>query len=242
MPFYYAKSYNLPVPRPEGMMRTTNNTDINIFNYTGLTDCRRIQSIISGYLILPEMQVLDWGCGCGRVSRFVEKIVPADCVFGVDIDPVNIKWVQEHLDAERYSLISFEPSLPFKNGSFDLIYGISVMTHLKLPDQRAWLRELHRVLKPKGYLILTYLGLAAFFAHVNNGVMLEQLLAHGFLDAGRNAGLDEGHNESKERDLYRNVFNTLDNVASQASDLFDIALFIPGGNSAQHDYVVFRKL
>jgi SAM-dependent methyltransferase len=152
------------------------------------------------------------------------------------------EWAQENLDDKRYSLISFDPSLPFKDGKFDLIYGISVMTHLRLPDQRAWLRELHRVLKPKGYLILTYLGLAAFFASVNNGTMLEELMANGFLDAGRNPGLDEGHEESKEKDLYRNVFNTFDNIASQTPDLFEIALFLPGGYSARHDYVVFRKI
>jgi SAM-dependent methyltransferase len=244
LPFYYAKSDNLPVPKPEGMMRTTNNADIDIFNYTGLTDCRRIQFMMSEYFgaRLAEMQVLDWGCGAGRVSRFVEKIVQADCLFGVDTDPVNIKWAREHLDDQRYSLISFEPSLPFKDGKFDLIYGISVMTHLKLTDQRAWLSELHRVLRPKGYLILTYLGLATFFTNVNHGPILEQLLTNGFLDAGRNPGLDEGHKESKEKDLYRNVFNTLDNIASLTSDLFEIALFVPGGSSAHHDYVVFRKL
>jgi 2-polyprenyl-3-methyl-5-hydroxy-6-metoxy-1,4-benzoquinol methylase len=139
MPFYYAKSYDVPNPRPEGMMRTTNNSDIDIFNYTGLTDCRRIQTIMSRYFAAPlsEMQVLDWGCGCGRVSRFVEKIVREGALFGVDTDPVNIKWARENLDDKRYSLISFEPSLPFKDGKFDLIYGISVMTHLKLADQRA---------------------------------------------------------------------------------------------------------
>jgi hypothetical protein len=39
----------------------------------------------------------------------------------------------------------------------------------------------------------------SFFAHVNNGAMLEQLLAHGFLDAGRNAGLDEDMPNRKKR-------------------------------------------
>ena len=48
------------------------------------------------------------------------------------------------------------PPLPYADGSFDLIYGVSVFTHLSEEHQRAWLPELRRILKPGGLLLLSF--------------------------------------------------------------------------------------
>jgi SAM-dependent methyltransferase len=245
LPFYFSKSIDLPVPESRGMLRTTRISDIDTFNFTGLTDFGRLRLLIEGCLPLTTMdhlRILDWGCGCGRLSRFMESHFGEDRVFGVDIDPVNIKWDQQNLDNKRYTLVAAEAALPFLDQSFDFIYGISVMTHLGLDDQCAWLRELHRVLAVRGILILTYHGLAAFFAHVNDGAMLDKYLANGFLDCGRNSDLDEGSSENKDRNSYRNSFNTIENIASQMIGLFSIEKFVGGGHMGQQDYVVLRKI
>jgi SAM-dependent methyltransferase len=49
------------------------------------------------------------------------------------------------------------PPLPFADNSLDLIYSMSVFTHLA-DTWSAWLLELHRVLKPGGVLLVTLLG------------------------------------------------------------------------------------
>jgi len=244
LPFYFAKSIDLPAPEIAGMIRTTKIRDIDTFNYTGINDFNRIRSIVERYssTTSSNLSILDWGCGCGRVSRFFENAFGACSVYGVDIDPVNIKWNQQHLDKNRYKLISFEPALPFNDNHFDVIYGISVMTHLGSENQASWLKELHRALKPGGTLILTYHGLAMFFAHVNDGTILDKFLGDGFWDQGRNLDLDEGYPEMKKLELYRNSFNTLDNIANQCSDLFTFLKFLPGAHLAQHDYVVLKKI
>jgi SAM-dependent methyltransferase len=53
------------------------------------------------------------------------------------------------------------PPLPFEDASFDLVYSISVFTHLDEEMQDAWLNELKRVLRPGGILIITVHGLNA---------------------------------------------------------------------------------
>ena len=50
------------------------------------------------------------------------------------------------------------PPLLFEPQSFDLIYGISVFTHLNQQFQPRWLQELRRILKPDGMLILSLHG------------------------------------------------------------------------------------
>ncbi len=44
-----------------------------------------------------------------------------------------------------------------EDGSFDLIWAVSVFTHLA-ETWSAWLLELHRVLKPGGILLATFMG------------------------------------------------------------------------------------
>ena len=50
-----------------------------------------------------------------------------------------------------------DPPLPLEYASFDLIWAISVFTHLT-DNSIPWLLELHRLLKPDGMLIATYMG------------------------------------------------------------------------------------
>jgi SAM-dependent methyltransferase len=243
-PYYFSHSYSVAAPSEQGMMRTTHISDIEIFNFTGLTEFRRIQQIYHSTLprSQPPTMILDWGCGCGRVSRFAEKEWGEDRVYGVDIDPVNIEWDQKNLSDDRYKLIEFVPALPFSENTFDLVYGISVMTHLKSSDQTAWLREVHRIIKPCGIALLTFHGLPAFFAHVNDGTSLEYLIENGMWNQGRNSDLDVSFENLKNQDIYHNVFNLVEDIAAKTDNLFKIVRFIPGGHMAQHDYIVLQKL
>ena len=52
---------------------------------------------------------------------------------------------------------TFNPPLGLEHGSFDLIYAISVFTHLT-DNSVPWLLELRRMLKPDGLLIATFMG------------------------------------------------------------------------------------
>ena len=54
-------------------------------------------------------------------------------------------------------LSAIDPPLPFDDGFFDLIWAISVWTHLT-DNALSWLAEMHRILKPGGLLIATYMG------------------------------------------------------------------------------------
>jgi SAM-dependent methyltransferase len=50
-----------------------------------------------------------------------------------------------------------DPPLGLEHGTFDLIWAVSVFTHLT-DNSLHWLVELHRLLKPDGLLIATYMG------------------------------------------------------------------------------------
>jgi SAM-dependent methyltransferase len=100
--------------------------------------------------------ILDFGCGCGRVLRHLAG-VPAD-VYGTDPDGPAIRWCRANLGFAQFHQNGAEAFLPYPAGKFDFVYALSVLTHLRLDQQRDWMAELARVLKPRSLLLLTTHG------------------------------------------------------------------------------------
>jgi SAM-dependent methyltransferase len=103
-------------------------------------------------------RVLDFGCGAGRTLRhFLEEARTAE-IWGADVDAESIAWLERSLCPPLHVVrCGVAPPLAFEARSFDLAWAISVFTHLtdaSLP----WLLELHRILKPGGLLVATYMG------------------------------------------------------------------------------------
>jgi SAM-dependent methyltransferase len=106
--------------------------------------------------------VLDFGCGPGRVLPHVARLAPQAACAGCDVDAAAIDWAARHLPGLGWSLSSFHPPLPFEDGRFDLIYAISVFSHLDRGVAALWLAELRRVLAPDGLALLSVHGPHAF--------------------------------------------------------------------------------
>jgi SAM-dependent methyltransferase len=104
-------------------------------------------------------RVLDFGCGAGRVlSAFLEEAKGAE-FHGCDIDAESVRWLGDNFSPPIHVFANTpEPSrLPFDDGSLDVIYAVSVFSHLA-DGWSGWLAELHRCLAPGGYLLATFLG------------------------------------------------------------------------------------
>jgi SAM-dependent methyltransferase len=103
-----------------------------------------------------DSRVLDFGCGCGRVIRHLRHL-SAD-LHGCDSNPVAVEWCDRHLPFARFRVNALETPLDYDTGSFDLVYALSVFTHLPQRLQWFWMCELRRVLKPGGVLLLSLHG------------------------------------------------------------------------------------
>jgi SAM-dependent methyltransferase len=108
--------------------------------------------------------ILDFGCGAGRVIR-QWKTLRGPELYGSDYNPVLIDWCRKHLTFARFQCNTLEAKVSYEDGKFDLIYALSVFTHLPEELGDAWLKELCRVLKPGGYLYLTTHGAHYFTTH-----------------------------------------------------------------------------
>jgi SAM-dependent methyltransferase len=135
--------------------------------------------------------VLDFGCGCGRVARHMPALLPGARMSGVDVDERSIRWCARQLPGD-WRAIDADPPTVLPEGAFDLVYAVSVFTHLPEERQRSWIRELHRLLRAGGLLIVTTLGPELVWSRPDLDTAQRQRLAsHGFVFAPGAASFNE---------------------------------------------------
>jgi len=142
-----------PLPPRPLMVRVAGTADADWFLRAGRAGYDAIAAAVS----LGEAEsVLDFGCGCGRVTRYWYDFPGS--VAGTDLDARAIAWCRENLPFARFETNGLAPPLAFPDASFDLVYALSVFTHLTADLQLAWRDELRRVLRPGGLLLVTTHG------------------------------------------------------------------------------------
>jgi len=149
----------LPVPPARLRVRVAGTADLEWFLESGRLAEQSIRATLErhGTRIEDLGAVLDFGCGCGRVTRRWRGL---DGIHGSDMSRDAVEWCRRNLAFARFETNSLAPPLAFADASFDLVYALSVFTHLTVELQRAWLAELARVLRPNGLLLVTTHGAA----------------------------------------------------------------------------------
>ncbi|MCW3016021.1 MAG: hypothetical protein JWO02_3113 [Solirubrobacterales bacterium] len=110
---------------------------------------RRVLRATLDRLPLPaDARLLDAGCGSGRT---LDELQRYGSVSGVDLSPdaVRLARARGHRDVR----IGRIERLDFGDATFDLVTCLDVIEHT--PDDRAALRELRRVTRPGGMIVLT---------------------------------------------------------------------------------------
>ena len=100
--------------------------------------------------------VLDFGCGCGRTARHWPDM--GWDLHGCDYNPELVAWCREALPFMEVRANKLEPPTAFPAERFDLVYAISILTHLSERLAQRWVTEWARVLKPGALLLVTTHG------------------------------------------------------------------------------------
>jgi SAM-dependent methyltransferase len=128
------------------------------FDDLGRRTRQDIEAVLPAAWSFNDKRVLDFGCGAGRTLRHFTAEAERGEFWGCDIDAPSIAWMQRHLSPPFHVFRNQAiPPLDRPDGYFDLIWCVSVFTHLT-DSWSAWLLELRRVLAPRGLLIVTYMG------------------------------------------------------------------------------------
>jgi SAM-dependent methyltransferase len=101
--------------------------------------------------------ILDFGCGCGRVMRHWHDLGGPE-LNGCDYNPYLAGWCAENLPFAQFKVNELEPPLPYEDDQFDLVYSVSIFTHLDEGLQRPCIEELGRIVRPGGLVLVTVTG------------------------------------------------------------------------------------
>jgi ubiquinone/menaquinone biosynthesis C-methylase UbiE len=129
----------------------------------------------------PGSQVLEIGCGRGRGGRLIRECFAPRRLCLLDLDPLMAARARGVGDLV---LVGDAQALPLKSARFDAVFGFGFLHHV--PDWRAALGEVARVLKPDGVYFLEEYYPAAY-----QNLLTRHLLRHPAEDRFRSADLHQ---------------------------------------------------
>jgi SAM-dependent methyltransferase len=123
-------------------------------------------------------KVLDFGCGTGEFSRLLSGM--GYQVVGSDVSHLFLRdALERHGDAAHLAFVQSDPGphLPFRDGAFDAVAAVNVIEHVAEPGPM--LRQLARVLRPGGVLVLTFPNLLSPFRPLKRFFSRQRLPRYG---------------------------------------------------------------
>ncbi|HEX2768740.1 MAG TPA: methyltransferase domain-containing protein, partial [Geobacteraceae bacterium] len=125
------------------------------FFATGIKDIQGLFNYLKGIDISPSLDsALDFGCGVGRITQALAMRFAT--ATGIDIAPSMIREAKRNnrFDVNcRYMLNQRNDLEMFADGTFDFIYSVITLQHIRPLYIRNYLVEFMRVLKPNGILV-----------------------------------------------------------------------------------------
>ncbi|WP_176958757.1 class I SAM-dependent methyltransferase [Mariprofundus sp. KV] len=133
--------------------------DWEYYMASGLSTAKALFDIAEKNLDVMPAKVLEWGCGPARVVRHMPAVFgPGTEVYGSDYNSDSIGWCASNVPDVKFVKNELNPPFSFDSECFDLVYSISVFTHLSEAVSYEWIDELIRVVRLGGILIISTNG------------------------------------------------------------------------------------
>lgn len=119
--------------------------------------------------LLPNHQVLDIGCGTGRIAQALQKHLAPSGYHGFDIHEKFVGYCSDAYPSLKFDLfdvvnLEYNPKgktagsefiFPYGDNSFDLAFAIAVFNHMFLPEVVNYIQQSARVVRPGGKFLAT---------------------------------------------------------------------------------------
>jgi SAM-dependent methyltransferase len=200
----------------------------------------------TGFELAAGQVGLDFGCSSGRVVRVLAAAHPELEWHGCDPIPDAIEWARANLPGIDFALSPEYPPLPYEDEQFDFAFAISIWSHFSEAAALDWLREMRRVVKPGGRLLITTHG-GQTIAHTHRegvrsaeqlGQVRDSLYEHGFWYAAEFG--EEGDHGVANPD-WGTAFLTPEWLLSKLTPDWSLVLFRPGRVEGNQDLYVLGR-
>lgn len=233
-----------PIPPVSAMRRTTSRW---LFHYyhSGLTTYLPIATaaLREGVDLTTPLRVLDFGVGAARQLLHFRRHFPQPEYHACDVDPALVAFVARAYPGVQVAVNGPIPPLVWPDGHFDMIYGVSVFSHLSPGSQAAWLSELFRVTRPGGACLLTTEGWTALSRVARTTGIAEATLAGEMRSVGTAfRPYAAGSTPTGVGGDYGSTLLSPEHVAARwPGSGFRVVAILPGIVNRRQDLVVLRK-
>ena len=144
-------------------------------------------------LFKPGQAILDCGCGPGTITLDIARLVAPGPVTGIDLSDSQCAGAREVAAREKLS-VRFQAAqvtaLPLGDASVDGVFSHALFEHL--PDPRAALAEIGRVLKPGGFVALRSPDWGGFLLHPNTPAVASAITTYRALQTKNGGDTEAG--------------------------------------------------
>ena len=178
--------------------------------------------------LLKAGSVLEFAAGFGRFTRHLVKVLPGRVTCS-DVMPGSVEFLREQFGVDGFAS-SHDPEKVTLPGSYDLVFVLSMFTHLPTRMWAPWLRTLKRSVKPGGLLVFS----------VHNEAVAREIGV--VFDADGTHFINSSESPSIDGQIYGTTFTTRKFVEDSVAGVFGVKPFHyqPQGFWHGQDGVVVR--
>ena len=186
---------------------------------------------------------LDYGCGYGRVLRYLLMRVDASRVWATAVLPEAVRFCEREFGV--HPLLSVDELPELGAGRFDFVYAISVITHLNPAASVEFLRLMGNTVSDDGVVLFTTQGICTV-EHLAHAGLTESVVQRraSIAEELRTTGLSYVPYEYY-RTNYGVTFHARDWVESAMraahGDLLKLVSYVPGAMPFAQDTFVFQR-
>lgn len=227
-----------PLPPPRLLHRVCGSFSAEDYLDSGRKDFKKLSNIFKCLEIRKNQpaKILDFGCGSSRTLRHFFELDSAWEYFGTDLDQEAVEWNQTNFHGQaNWCANQVTPPTQFRDNNFDVIYAISIFTHLDEQLQRVWLQEFKRILKDDGTLIITVHGKAVW---KDKKDWRQKVQSNGMYFMHTHKGI---RNLTRTPSHYHTALHCRDYILATWSSIFPNIQYVDAESHNEHDYVILSR-
>ncbi len=112
----------------------------------------------NGICFEKPIKILDFGCGVARQLLHFTRDYPVPSYYACDVNRDTIDFIRRYYPQVKSYCNDFTPPLVYEANFFDMVYSVSIFSHLDMESQATWLAELFRIVRPGGLCFITTQG------------------------------------------------------------------------------------
>jgi SAM-dependent methyltransferase len=200
----------------------------------------------TGFEIGDAETVLDFGSSSGRVVRVLAAAYPDVAWHGCDPISDAIEWARANLPGIEFRQSPDRPPLDYADGQFDAVFAISIWSHFAKKAALDWFKEMRRIIRPGGRLVVTTHGEQTIAHTANAGVRSPEqldavraaLIRDGFWYA---AEFGEAGDHGVTNPDWGTAFLTPEWLLARLTPEWRVLLFRPGRVELNQDLYVLER-